>query len=53
MYELTTEEHNFLRWLLEGNIDTEDGILINAELTDYQRELLDSIRAKLLQLSSY
>lgn len=52
MNELTLDEHNFLRWLLERNKSADD-VEIVITLTDYQRELLASIQSKLIGLSSY
>jgi hypothetical protein len=52
--ELTTEEHNFLRWLFERNKQVKFyDIEITVTLTDYQKELFESIQSKLLGLSSY
>jgi hypothetical protein len=53
MYELTVDEHNFLRWLLDKITDDEGNVVDGTYLSDYQKELLASIRNKLLMLSSY
>jgi len=55
MYELTLEEINFLRWLLDRNqsASSELDVEIKVLLSDYQAELLASIQNKLKWLSSY
>lgn len=56
MDELTLDEYNFLRWLLDKNISEEPQgkeVAIAVGLTDYQKQLLDSIKSKLKGLSSY
>jgi len=51
--EFTLEEINFLRWLLSQDIGGDSLVIINQPLTQYQLELLASIKDKLFQLSSY
>jgi hypothetical protein len=54
MNELTLEEYNFLRWLLsQDKFDSNIFVKIDVKLTDYQTELLSSIKFKLKLLSSY
>jgi hypothetical protein len=51
--DFTLDEVNFLRWLLSQDVGDIPYVIINQSLTQYQLELLASIKNKLIGMSSY